>query len=128
MIENDYNILESEYFKDIDGSLIDEIVKLGSYSQELVYNSNNWSSSLKNYLVLTHKPTAIKNSRLNELGVLVNRYYWLKKFYHEYSHSYGIDVGIEQQISLLIEVIGNKFQDFDWNVIQKIDQGIESQA
>jgi hypothetical protein len=128
MIERHYSILGSEYFRDIDGHLIDEIVKKESYSKELVYNSNNWSSALKNYLILTHKPTSIKNIELNELSILMSRYYWFKKFYFEYSQSNGIDAGIEQQISLIIELIGNRFKDFDWNEIQKIDQSIEIQT
>jgi len=39
----------------------------------------------------------------------------LKRFYHEYSKSLGIDVGVEQQIVSILETIGNNFASFDWN-------------
>jgi hypothetical protein len=122
---NEY-ILESKYFKEVDESIIDSIVRLGSYSKELVYSSHSWSRSLRNYLILTHAPENITvEKEITDESLLLNRYYWLKKFYHEYSKSLGIDVGIEQQIVSILETIGNNFANFDWNKIQEIDETIE---
>lgn len=123
-----YEIIGPEYFTGIDRTEIEEIVKSGSYSKELVYNSKLWSISLQNYLILTHKPSLIRIIHIDESQLLFNRYYWIKKFYHSYSHDNGTDVGIEQQISLLIETIGNKIKNFNWDELQRIDETIEAQS
>ncbi len=91
---NGYNILDSSYFKNINDKSILEIIDLCSYREELIFNSNSWSDYLKNYLVLTHKPSLLHNESLDELTLLVNRYYWFKKFYSAYTKVNGIDVGI----------------------------------
>ena len=122
-----YEIIGEGYFTSIHRSAIEDIVASGSYSRELVYSSNPWSTALQNYLILTHKPSLIKNIQIDESQLLFNRYYWFKKFYHLYSRYNGIDAGIEQQISLLIESIGNKVKDFNWSELQRIDGTIESQ-
>lgn len=126
-MNKDYDIIGSEFFTDIDKSKIDEIITLGSYNKELVYGSNAWSRALQNYLILTHKPEMVRYKEMSDLKLLVSRYYWFKKFYHDYSQANGMDAGIEQQISMLIETVGNTIKDFDWNELQKIDQLIENQ-
>jgi hypothetical protein len=126
-MNRDYDIIGAEFFTDIDKSKIDEIITLGSYNKELVFGSNVWSRALQNYLILTHKPEMVKYKEMSELKLLVSRYYWFKKFYHGYYQANGVDAGIEQQISMLIETIGNTIKDFDWNELQKIDQLIENQ-
>lgn len=124
----DYVIIGPEYFTGIGRTAIEEIVTGGSYSKELVYSLKPWSIALQNYLILTHKPTLIRNIQIGESQLLFNRYYWFKKFYYLYSRDNGADTGIEQQISMLIETIGNKLKDFNWNELQRIDESIESQA
>jgi hypothetical protein len=121
----EYEIVGPEYFTGIDRSTIEEIVTSGSYSKELVDSSKPWSIALQNYLILTHKPTLIRNIQIGESQLLVNRYYWFKKFYYLYSRDNGKDAGIEQQISMLIETIGNRVKDFNWHELQRIDQAIE---
>lgn len=123
----DYEIIGEGYFTSIHRSAIEDIVASGFYSRELAFSSNPWSTALQNYLILTHKPSLIKNIQIGESQLLFNRYYWLKKFYHLYSLHNGIDAGIEQQISLLIESIGNKVKDFNWSELQRIDETTESQ-
>lgn len=122
---NKFSLLAEEYFSTIDNSVINEIVLANSYNKELVFSSYEWSDYLKNYLVLTHMPSIIKSIQLDSLSLFMNRYYWLKKFYHNYSLTQGIDVGVEQQIVQLIEAISNQFKDFDWAELEKIDTDIE---
>lgn len=123
----DYKIIDSAYFTGIERSAIEQIVSQGAYSRELVYNSNLWSKALQNYLILSHKPSLL-NIEINESQLLFNRYYWFKKFYHSYSKDFGKDAGIEQQISTLVEIIGNRIKDFNWSELQRIDDIIESQT
>jgi hypothetical protein len=91
-----YKVIGPKYFSDIDNSAIEEIAALGSYNRKLVYGLNPWSSALRNYLILTHKPSLVKDAEITELKLLFNRYYWFKKFYHSYSLRNGKDAGIEQ--------------------------------
>ena len=55
----------------------------------------------------------------------MSRYYWFKKFYHQYSKSNGIDVGMEQQLVKILEGVGKRFKDFDWDEIKKINNEIK---
>jgi hypothetical protein len=79
-------------------------------------------------LILTHKPALVKNTQIGESQLLFNRYYWLKTFYYSYSRNNGTDAGIEQQISMLVEKIGDSVKDFNWIELQRIDESIESQT
>jgi len=118
-----YKIIDSNYFADVDKNTIDEIVTSFSYNKDLVYNTHKWSNYLKNYLILTH----MGDNKIDRLSLYMSRYYWLKKFYHHYSITYGKDVGIEQQIVQILESIGNEYEDFDWYEIQEINQNIENE-
>lgn len=122
MASIDFDIIDLEYFSDVDGEEVDDIVRHNSYNKELVDNSN----ALRCYLILTVKPKLLKDKQISEERLLISRYYWLKMFYIKYSRINGIDAGIEQQIFTLIETIGQRITDFDWNVLQKIDKFIES--
>jgi hypothetical protein len=122
----EYEIIGPEYFTGIDRIELERIVANGSYSKELVFSSKIWSIALQNYLILTHRPDLISNIQRGELHLLFNRYYWFKMFYYLYSRDNGKDAGIEQQISMLVETIGNKVKDFNWSELQRIDKNIES--
>ena len=121
-----YKIVASSYFNNIDNNIINDIVIANSYNKDLVYNHHKWSKYLKNYLILTHKPSII-NIEMDKLSLYLSRYYWFKKFYYSYSLENGTDVGIEQQIIKLLESIGNEFKEFDWYEIQKINFQIENE-
>jgi hypothetical protein len=125
---DNYVIISADYFTDIEKNNIDEIVISNSYSKELVYSPFEWSSYLRNYIILTHIPSVIKNIKFDKLSLYMSRYYWFKKFYHSYSLMCGKDVGIEQQIIQLLESISYEFKNFDWYEIQKINQNIETQS
>ena len=122
---DNYIIVEADYFINVEKNIIDKIVEINSYNKELVYSSFEWGSYLRNYLILTHNPSAIKNIEFDKLSLYMSRYYWFKQFYHNYSLMYGTDVGIEQQIVKLMESISYEFDNFDWYEIQKINQNIE---
>lgn len=120
-----YFILEKEYYN-IESSVITEIINNNFYNRELVFSNNNWSDYLKIFLVLTHKPEIIESKKFDAFSLLINRYFWLKKFYYHYSLTQGKDDGIEQQIFQLIEEISNHDENFDWLIIQQIDSDIEN--
>lgn len=118
-----YTILKSNYFDKLDISLIDEITHKYSYSKELVFSSFAWANYLKYYMLLTH----LADDKIDELNLQVNRYYWFKKFYYQYSKSNGVDVGMEQQLVKILETIDSKFKDFNWDEIKKINDEIEKE-
>ena len=124
----DYQIIGAEYFAGIDPIAIEQIVVSGSYNWELVNSTKEWSAALKNYLILMHNPGLIKNLQIGEAQLLFNRYYWFKRFYWLYSLENGKDAGMEQQVTMLIEMIGNKVKDFNWNELQRIDASIENKS
>jgi len=124
---DDYIIISADYFAKIEKNVIDKIIETNSYNKELVYSSFEWGSYLRNYLILTHNPSAINNIEFDKLSLYMSRYYWFKQFYHNYSLMCGTDVGIEQQIVKLIESISYEFVNFDWYEIQKINKKIEMQ-
>ncbi|WP_278638216.1 hypothetical protein [Capnocytophaga sputigena] len=69
------------------------------------------------YLFLTY----IGNDKMNVAELYVNRFYWFKKFYYDYSKTEGNDAGIEQQITILLEEMANDLpNDFDWSIIEEI--------
>ncbi|WP_427873096.1 hypothetical protein [Flavobacterium sp. MMS24-S5] len=119
-------ILEEEYYANIDNSIINKIASDHSYAEELLFSPNKWSNYLKIYLLLTHELSVIEKTKLKPIDLLLNRYYWFKKFYHNYSLAKGIDAGIEQQIFEILEQIGNQ-DSFDWLIIQNIDNEIENE-
>lgn len=121
-----YRILSSESFKDIDSNVIDEILKLDTYGKDLVLSPEKWSIFLRNYLMLTHKSNKVADGSLSEIETLINRYNMFSKFYHVYSQNVGFDAGIEQQIQLIIEEIGSKVNNFDWNIIKMIDDNLSN--
>lgn len=116
-----YKILKSDYFDNLNNSILDEIISKHSYSSELVYSSAPYAKYLKYYILLKH----LIDDEIDELSLYMSQYYWFKKFYYRYSKSNGIDVGMEQQLIKILEIIGNKFKDFDWDEIKKINYEIE---
>ncbi len=118
-----YTILKANYFDNLNGLQIDEIINEYSYSKELVYSSHQWANYLRYYILLTH----LTDDEIDELSIYMSQYYWFKKFYNLYSKSNGIDVGMEQQLIKILEIIGNKFKDFNWDEIKKINDEIENE-
>jgi hypothetical protein len=118
-----YAILKADHFGNLNFSQIDEIINKYSYSRELVYSSFQWANYLIYYILLTH----LTDDKIDELSSYMSRYYWFKKFYHRYSKSNGIDVGMEQQLVKILEIMGNKIKDFDWDEIKKINDEIEKE-
>lgn len=118
-----YTILKADHFGNLNFSQIDEIINKYSYSRELVYSSFQWANYLIYYILLTH----LTDDKIDELSSYMSRYYWFKKFYHRYSKSNGIDVGMEQQLVKILEIVGNKIKDFDWDEIKKINDEIEKE-
>lgn len=120
-----YLILEEDNYDNVDDSIVSKIVNNHSYSEELLFNGDEWSNYFKIYLLLTHEPNVIEKTKLKPIDLLINRYYWFKKFYQSYSLTKGTDAGIEQQIFEIVEEIGNH-DNFDWLIIQSIDNEIEN--
>lgn len=121
-----YLILDEEYYVNIDNSIVNKIASNHSYAEELLCSTGEWSNYLKIYLLLTHELPVIEKTSFKPIDLLINRYYWLKKFYRSYSLIKGIDTGVEQQIFKILEEIGNQ-DNFDWLIIQNIDNEIENE-
>ncbi|MET3029124.1 hypothetical protein ABXT06_20775 [Flavobacterium sp. UW10123] len=119
-------ILEEEYYAYVDNSIINKIASDHSYAEELLFSAYEWSNYLKIYLLLTHELSVIEKTKLKPIDLLINRYYWFKKFYHNYFLTKGIDAGTEQQIFEILEEIRNQ-DNFDWLIIQNIDNEIENE-
>jgi hypothetical protein len=71
---------------------------------------------LKNYLAFDSGVAAVGLSREDRF---YNKYFWFKRFAHEYQVVYGQDAGIDQQAHKLLE-----FPDCDpdWEVIPRIEK------
>jgi len=80
------------------------------------------SMPLRNYLVLTHTPHLLKCLRPGTLACLVNRYYWLKKFSMHYTRRDERSVLVQKQLVAIVEAIAGHHPDFDWDIIQIIQQ------
>jgi hypothetical protein len=119
-----YKIIGNDYFSKIDDKLLNQIVNNFNYNEELVFNYNEWSEYLRNYLILTH----LSGDSVNIEDLYISRYYWFKKFYYHYSIINGKDMGMEQQISKILEEISNKIENFDWNELIYIDHMIEKNS
>ncbi|AMD85852.1 hypothetical protein SAMN05444369_1275 [Capnocytophaga haemolytica] len=113
-----YKIVNENFFDLLDKKkVLIEIIDKYSYNENMIFSSYQWSKDLQMYLFLTY----IGNDKMNAAELYVNRFYWFKKFYYDYSKTEGNDVGIEQQITMLLEEMVNDLpNDFDWNVIEEI--------
>ncbi|ATA92495.1 hypothetical protein CGC56_10185 [Capnocytophaga canimorsus] len=117
-----YKIIGEDYFSKIDEKTFNQIVTDFGYSKELVFNSNKYSKYLHNYIILTSFPC----KEFDIESKYISRYYWLKKFYYEYSKIEGLDAGIEQQIAMLLEEMANNVsENFNWNIIEEIYKQFE---
>lgn len=117
-----YKIIGEDYFSKIDKKVLNKLVIEIGYSKELVFSHQEYSKFLQNYIILTYLPE--KGIGIEE--IYVSRYYWLKKFYHYYSIVNGKDMGIEQQINIILEEISNDIKNFDWNKILDINQFLKN--
>jgi len=103
---------------------VEEILNRVMYNKELIFSKSKWADLLKFYFILTYGKDKIPV--LSKEVLYINRYYWLKLFYHHYSVEFGKDAGIEQEIGLLLEEISNNLENFDWNILEKISHDIKN--
>lgn len=113
-----YKIVNENFFDLLDKKkVLIEIIDKYSYNENMIFSSYQWSKDLQMYLFLTY----IGNDKMNVVELYVNRFYWFKKFYYDYSKTESNDAGIEQQITILLEEMANDLpNDFDWSIIEEI--------
>ena len=118
MSVKNYKIVNENFFDLLDKKkVLIEIIDKYSYNENMIFSSYQWSKDLQMYLFLTY----IGNDKMNVAELYVNRFYWFKKFYYDYSKTEGNDAGIEQQITILLEEMANDLpNDFDWSIIEEI--------
>ncbi|MBV7440976.1 hypothetical protein KRX57_06045 [Weeksellaceae bacterium TAE3-ERU29] len=121
-----YKLIDKSFFGYLDRKgTLEKLINEYSYNKDLVFSDNNWSEDFQVYLFLTHLEH--KNLSINE--VYINRYYWFKKFYYDYSKINGYDTGIEQQIGILLDDMANDVSNnFDWEIIEKIDNQFKTEV
>ncbi|MBL0742532.1 hypothetical protein [Chryseolinea lacunae] len=90
-----------------------------TYDSSLLSFAVNHSLPLRNYLVLTHCPEKMRTP-VGTLELLVNRYYWLKKFTFHYDGHPEKYKQFEIHTVAIVDTIAKDYSDFDWDVIQHI--------
>ncbi len=102
------------------------ILKVYQYDFDLINVNQSYSGALKKYLLLTHREvfTDVTGflSEYSEGDVAVNQYLWFKLFSQLYFGKNGYDAGINQILIQLLEQIGNTNPNFNWNLIQEIEE------
>lgn len=121
-MNSDYDIISQEKFDEVDDKVIRDIVSANLIVENMIYGNERWGTPLKNYAILTYQPECLKGLELNKRKLHFNRYYWLKKFYYEYAKDYGADIGIEQQIFFVVEVVGELLDNAGVDELEKIDK------
>jgi len=115
-----FKIIDEDYFCKLDKNIVYELVNNFGFNKELSFSNNEYSKYLQNYIIVT----SFLTDNMDLENIYVNRYYWLRKFYHFYTLTNKKDIGIEQQISKILEEISSNVKNFDWNIILEIDQCI----
>jgi hypothetical protein len=115
-------IINKDYFKSINSNVIDEILNDIPYKKELIFSNSKWAEYLKFYLILTYGKEKIPF--IPDDILYTSRYYWIKLFYHYYALEFGLDAGVEQQISELIVEMCDHLEDYNWDILENISNEI----
>ncbi|KAA6338454.1 hypothetical protein EZS27_013543 [termite gut metagenome] len=120
-------IVNETYFNLLDGDMFVDIISNFSIRKDLIESDSKWANYLINYLILTYGKDKIPPLDIETF--YTSRYFWIKLFYHYYQKECGIDVGIEQQIGMLIEEMSNTLIDsnYDWSILEQIDLKIRNE-
>ena len=96
------------------------------YSPKREYE-NTFLNSIYNYCLLFFCKEAEIIALTGESleVVLYSKYFWLTQYMKKYNEIKGYDAGIEQQRFELIEEIAQRLENVDWDLLQKIENGIE---
>lgn len=115
-----FRVLGNACFDHVPDQHLLAFVDKHTYDGSMLSFAVNHSFPLRNYLVLTHCPEKIRTPHVDALELLVNRYYWLKKFafyYDGHIEKYRL---FEIHMVTIIDAIAKGYADFDWDVIQHI--------
>lgn len=101
---------------------MDELLAKTGYCIKREYE-NQFLNSLYNYCLLffCKESEIIALTREPLEVILYSKYFWLTQYMKKYNEINGYDAGLRQQRFKLIEELGQRLENVDWDLLQKIN-------
>lgn len=103
---------------------IEELMDRSGYVYKEQYEDRQLNMWLNYWRFLDEKEKEIQNlSGVSLETILYSKYYWCTRCKDRLHKLYGMEAGIDQQQYKMIEEMGQRIKDFDWSLIQEIEEG-----